>query len=68
MYDDENSRPIYTDGLQLKLANEQLQFETKLKTFAQTRVACIKYFFKLRFEILLGRLFMRLGLKTGGTT
>lgn len=66
--DDENSRPIYADGLQLKLGARQLQFETKLKTFAQTRVARVKYFFKLRFEILLGRLFMRLGLKTGETS
>jgi Protein of unknown function (DUF3095) len=66
--DDKLSHPLYADGLQLSLANRQLDFETRVKTFAKTRMARIKYFFILRFEVTLGRLLMCFGFKTGDTS
>ncbi|MFT5132256.1 MAG: hypothetical protein ACI9SC_000721 [Gammaproteobacteria bacterium] len=64
---DELSHPVYADGLKLRLNNKQLGFETKLKTFTLNKMARLKFFFLLRIEILLGRMFMRFGMKTGNT-
>ena len=64
---DEISQPLYADGLRLRLRDSQLKFESKLKTYSQSGFARLRQFFQIRLEILMGRFFMRFGMKTGDT-
>jgi len=65
--EDELSHPVHIDGLQLPLAKKTLEFESKLKNHGRSMAGRIGFFLRIRLEVLLGRLFMRLGIKTGAT-
>ena len=60
---DETSHPLHSDGLQLRINEQQLGFETKLKTFAKSKLAQMKYYLMIRFEVLLGIFLMGIAYK-----
>ena len=64
---EEQCNPVSSDKLRLSLDSRQLGFETRLHTFTLSKLKGIVYFFKIRFEVILGFLFMRYGISTGET-
>ena len=63
--DDDICRPVYSEGLRLTNKYEKLLYEIRLRTFGSGQVSAVKYWFLLRVQMLIGRICMSLGLKTG---
>lgn len=63
---DHDSHPVSPpSALNLALDKKKLMGETKLKTAHQSAFKKLIYLYKLRLNVIIGALFMRLGIKTG---
>ena len=63
--DDDICRPVYENGLKLKNSNRNFFQEVKLRTFGDRESSELKYKLLLHIQVIMGRIFMALGLKTG---
>jgi len=59
---DEVCNPVYFGGLHFTNNNQKLSYELKVRTYNSRIVSVIKYWLKIRFQIILGWLLMKLKL------
>jgi len=64
--DDEKCRPVHAGGLRTTNNNQKLRIELNVRTFNRDKVTVIKYWLKLRFQNILGWLFMTFKLNVAG--
>lgn len=64
---DEATNPIDPDALSMTFSFKELMGETRLRTFGKTLFRRILYLLKTKLQILLGKLFMRLGYRSSAT-
>lgn len=64
--DDDQCRPVHTNGLRMTFNNRKLIHETKVRTFGQGKKAWLLRWLQIRIQNILGWIFMTFDLHVGG--